>query len=290
MDYHQDRFEDHSLMIYSKKKLVALFPANRVGDVLHSHQGLSYGGLLLLKDSKFEITAGVFKALLQYLNQHHISALRLKLLPNIYHLLPSDEIEYLLFKTKAELYRRDVSMVFDMRMKQKMSSNRKRNLKKAISNEVTVREVDDFDLFFNTILVPNLEEKHKAMPTHSVEEITVLKSYFPKQIRQFNAYCNSEIIAGVTVFETDTVAHAQYISTIASKNELGGLDMIFNHLIHEVYASKRFLSFGISNENQGQHLNLGLLNWKESFGTNAIVHDFYSIETENYTLLDDMML
>ena len=44
MDYHADRFADHSLMFYQEGKLVALLPANEADSVLYSHQGLTYGG------------------------------------------------------------------------------------------------------------------------------------------------------------------------------------------------------------------------------------------------------
>ena len=39
-------FQDASLMIYRKGQLYALLPANRLGDTLYSHQGLTYGGLI----------------------------------------------------------------------------------------------------------------------------------------------------------------------------------------------------------------------------------------------------
>ena len=41
MEYHKDRFEDFSLMIFEGEKLVAVLPANRVGDIVFSHQGLT---------------------------------------------------------------------------------------------------------------------------------------------------------------------------------------------------------------------------------------------------------
>ncbi|WP_245585001.1 GNAT family N-acetyltransferase [Psychroserpens burtonensis] len=290
MEYHQDRFDDYSLMIYKNNKLVSIFPANRIEGTVISHQGLSYGGLLLLQDVKFETTVTIFQALLQYLLNNAIPILKIKVLPKIYNSLPSDEIDYLLFKSKAHLYRRDVSMVVDNGNKLKLSSNRSRNLKKAKNNNVVVKEVLEFDDFFNQILIPNLEKRHNSLPTHSLKEISELKLNFPNKIRQFNAYQNNEIIAGVTIFESSKVAHAQYISTITSKNELGGLDAIFDFLINKLYSNKHYFSFGISNENQGQQVNRGLLNWKESFGANAITHDFYTINTENYRLLDDVML
>src|SRR5690554_342768 len=47
MDYHADRFEDYSLLAFSGDKLKAVLPANRRDEVLHSHQGLTYGGWVL---------------------------------------------------------------------------------------------------------------------------------------------------------------------------------------------------------------------------------------------------
>lgn len=39
MDYHRDRFDDFSLMVYFKSKLFALLPANRVGTTLFHTRG-----------------------------------------------------------------------------------------------------------------------------------------------------------------------------------------------------------------------------------------------------------
>ena len=46
MDYHSDRFTDHSLLVYRQGKLYALLPANERDHTLYSHQGLTYAGLL----------------------------------------------------------------------------------------------------------------------------------------------------------------------------------------------------------------------------------------------------
>lgn len=291
MDYHSDRFEDCSLMIYKDESLFAILPANFRNKEVFSHQGLSYGGLILKLDSKFEVVLEAFKSALQYYNERGFENLTLKLLPKIYHQLPSDEIDYLMFITKAEVVRRDIASIIDLSdNKLPKSSNRKRNLKKAKTSHIEVKEVSDFDAFFNQILIPNLKERHKALPTHTVEELAMLKSKFDENIRQFNAYYENEIIAGVTVFDTKNVAHAQYISTIESSKDLGGLDAIFDRLMSHEFANKAYFSFGISNENQGQNINQGLLKWKESFGARTIIHDFYRIQTKNYNLLNNVFI
>src|ERR1041385_3266326 len=46
MGYHADRFDDASLLIARGGKLLALLPANREGERVASHAGLSYGGLI----------------------------------------------------------------------------------------------------------------------------------------------------------------------------------------------------------------------------------------------------
>lgn len=46
MDYHSDRFHDHSLMIFHNNKLYALLLPMRTEMFFYSHQGLTYAGLL----------------------------------------------------------------------------------------------------------------------------------------------------------------------------------------------------------------------------------------------------
>ena len=64
MEYHKDRFDDFSLMIYDEEKIVAVLPANRVGDTVYSHQGLTYGGLVYSQKLKLAAVLEVFKSIL----------------------------------------------------------------------------------------------------------------------------------------------------------------------------------------------------------------------------------
>ncbi|TYA58288.1 GNAT family N-acetyltransferase [Formosa maritima] len=291
MEYHQDRFEDASFLIFKDEKLVAVFPANRKNELIYSHQGLTYGGLIINKDTSFKTVLIAFKSLLETCQSSGIHEMILKPTPRIYHSHPSDEIDYLLFKLQAELIRRDLTLAIDSRQPIEISSsNRKRGLKKSQKNELLVKEEVDFESFWNTILIPNLKEQHGVEPVHTLEEIAFLKSIFPNNIRQFNVYKDDVIVAGTTIFETNQVAHAQYISSNNDKQELGSLDMLFHHLIHKVYKNKAYFDFGICNENQGKQINSGLQEWKESFGARNISHDFYSIFTKNHSYLNDVLI
>lgn len=289
MEYHSDRFQDYSLVVLDGEKWVAVLPANVVGNEVFSHQGLSYGGLVYNEKVKLASVIAIFKSVLSFLNANKKEKLQLKLIPSIYHQKPAEELNYALFLAEAQLIRRDTLAVLDLSQQNNLSKLRKRSIQKGISYDFRMKEVDDFEDFWNEILIPNLAQKHQAKPVHSLEEITKLKALFPENIRQFNVYENGIIVAGTTIFETSTVAHSQYISGKEDKNELGGLDFLFHHLITQVFQNKRFFDFGISNENQGRKLNNGLSYWKESFGASTIVQDFYEVETVNYKLLGNVL-
>lgn len=290
MEYHSDRFKDHSLLVFNNEKLVAVLPANKVDATLYSHQGLSYGGLVLTSKIKLKEYLGIFKEVLFFLDSKGIKNLLIKELPEFYATLPSQEIAYIAQLTQARITRVDTASVIDYRNRLSLQSNRLEGVKKGQKLELVIKEETDFKNFWNEILLPNLEKRHQAKPTHSLDEITHLQQNFPKHIRQFNVYKNEEIVAGATIFETKTTAHVQYISGNEQKQELGSLDFLFNQLIKNTFAHKRYFDFGISNEAQGTQLNAGLSYWKECFGARTMVHRFYSFRTDTYKLLKEVLL
>jgi len=290
MDYHSDRFTDFSLMVYNNEELIALLPANKVGDEVYSHQGLTYGGLIHNANLKSKELIDIFRVILYYLNQNDVLSLRIKELPYIFLDNPTNNpLTYLCFKAKAKLERMDMHCVLDLDYKA-YSRSRKNGYKRGVKNNLEVRETDDFKSFWNEILIPNLDKKHDVKPVHSLEEIQLLKARFPKQIRQFNVYSNNKIVAGTTIFETKHVAHSQYISGNAEKNSLGSLDYLHHYLLEEIFGQKPYFNFGISNIQEGQKINEGLQYWKEGFNSRSITQGFYTIKTENYILLEDVFV
>ena len=290
MEYHQDRFQDFSLMVFDGEKLISVLPANKVDDTIISHQGLTYGGFVVTEKIKLEQFLEIFKSVLQFLNAKQILKFDLKLIPSMYNAYFSEEIKYALFLAEAKLTRRDCLSVIDLTKPFSFSKDRKLCVRRGDKNNLIIKEELNFRLFWNTILIPNLEQKHQVKPVHSLEEIINLQQKFPDNIRHFNVYKEDELVAGTTVFITDKVAHPQYISGNDQKNELGSLDFLYNHLISEVFKDKAFFDFGISNEKQGKKLNSGLQFWKETFGTQTIVQDFYEVNTSNFHLLENVKL
>lgn len=289
MEYHSDRFDDHSLLIFKENKLIAIVPANKKDNKLISHQGLSYGGLILSDAIKFGETAQVFSVVLTYLNKAGISAWIIKNIPRIYHQRPSDEIDWIMFKSGARLFRRDLAMVIDTSSDRlPYQERRKRAIKKVLKSQIKLSEgYHELRPFWEKVLTPNLLEKYGVSPVHSIAEIELLASRFPENIKQHVIYLNGEPVAGCTMFLNKNVAHAQYISSTKIGRDSGCLDYIFDHLIKVEYSGYRYFDFGICNEREGQVINKGLLEWKEGFGARPITHDFYEVKTDEAHLLDN---
>lgn len=290
IEYHQDRFEDASLLLYKKEQLMAVLPANRVDNAYYSHQGLTYGGLVLSRKAKLTDVIQFLKQLLVYLEQNDIRQLHLKQLPVFYGQQPGEALDYLAFVCRAQTIRVDVASVIDNRRPLGIQSNRREGIKKALRAQLDIKETTNFTAFWNEILLPNLAQRHHASPTHSLEEIQHLHARFADNIAQFNVSYQGRVVGGATIFETDTTAHVQYISANSQKQALGTLDFLFDYLINTRYKHKDYFDFGISNENQGRSLNTGLNYWKECFGARSFVQRQYLFDTSAHHHLDTLAL
>ncbi|MDC7996136.1 GNAT family N-acetyltransferase [Altibacter sp. HG106] len=285
MDYHSHRFEDFSLCIYRKGSLFAVVPAHQEGHELYSHLGLTYGGMVLQEQAKlFDVWEAV-QAMLHFLHNHGITHWSVKLPPTFYHSLPSDELEYILYRAGAELTKKDVLMVIDYQHQLPFQKNRREGLNKAKRNELTVRVDQNFEGFWNEVLIPNLKRKHEVTPVHSLDEIRLLAHRFPNNIKQVSVYKGDELVAGTTVFLTKTTVHPQYVSGKASKNAYGSLDLAYDFCINHWKEGRRYFDFNISSENDGKALNTGLIFWKETCGARSFTADNYRIATNKYDQL-----
>ncbi len=290
MEYHSAKFEDYSLMIFKAQKLVALLPANRVEDRIFSHQGLTYGGLIVSEKTKIDDVVTILKELLVFLDSENIKTLQLKVLPWFYCKLPSEAIEYGLFLAKATLLKREAASTIDLKSKFKYSTQKKYGISIAAKMELSIQKDSDLETFYNSILIPNLENTFEAKPVHSLEEMLLLMEVFPKNIHLYTVFHESEMVAGAILFETETLVHTQYISADKSKMELNALNFLFDHLIKDVFKDKKYFDFGTSNMENGQKLNAGLAYWKESFGARTFVHNTYELPTANHKFLNDVFV
>jgi len=276
MDYHKDRYADHSLMIYKKEKLVSVFPANENSDIIWSHSGLTFGGLIMSFGLKTEECITIFEQIILYYKSLGIVEINYKAISHIFPKYPAHEDLYALFRHNAILYRRDVSSAVDISQKIKFSETKRQAIKKCVKEKVELLENDNFTDYW--ILLSQLLTKFNATPVHTLEEIHFLKMNFPRQIRLFEARRKGELLAGVVIYDYGNVAHTQYMANSANGRKSGALDFINFQLINHYFKDHKYYSFGISTENEGKFLNEGLIQQKEMMGGRAVTNDFYKIK------------
>ena len=276
MDYHADRFEDCSLMVYYKSELYALLPANRRNDTLYSHQGLTYGGLLMTSDSKTAVVRDAFVAVNAFLRQEGITRVIYKHIPWVYASLPSEEDVFALHHVcKAQICSRDVATVVKLSHRLPLSELRRRCVKKAQKAGVEIREVQNCSAFW-PLLEDNLKTRYNARPVHSLEEITLLKSRFPQQIRLFVACKDGRVIGGTLLYICARTIKTQYISANEEGRQVGALDLLFTTLLDKCSENGMdYFDFGTSNRAENNDLNDSLIFQKEGFGGRAVCYDTY---------------
>ncbi len=245
MDYHAERFHDHSLILCDDAgHIVALLPANRTADQFVSHGGLTFGGFITDNSMKTPTMLQIFEETLTFLKKKGVTKFVYKAIPHIYHRLPSEEDRYALFLCNARLIRCSALTVINSRNRLPFQERRKRGIKKAKQKGLSFCQCNDFESYWQ-ILSDRLLRTHNASPVHSLSEIEKLRSRFPANIKLFACFQESTMLAGVLVYESDTVAHVQYIAANDLGRELSALDLLFDELITNQYKSKSFFDFGI---------------------------------------------
>lgn len=278
MEYHQDRFEDFSLLVFEDDKLKAILPANKAGDSVYSHQGLTYGGLIFSNKLKAENAALILDAILAYLKETAVATFYYKPIPNFYFPEGNQEMDFFLFKNNAVLVQKEMNLAVNLKLPLRISKSKLKHFRRIENLYLEIVEEQCFQPFWELILEPRLLEKFDAKPVHKLKEIDFLKQKFPHNIKQYSVYQNDEIIAGITIFETENVVKSQYGATSEKGEQVRALDFLFINLIHKYKRKgKHFFDMGIVNGENEKGFNSGLLTQKEELGCTIYNQDFYKI-------------
>ena len=268
MDYHRDRFFDHSLMFLDDKgRLVALLPANEVEidgiRHIYSHQGLTYGGFVLSTKNTVEQVMELFDETVSYLEAEGFETFHYKQMPTIYHQCPSQEDEYALWRHGATLEGCNISCTVPLAgtpQQPPFERRRRRGVVRAEEAGYQIVENASLEVFW-PIMVNNLQERYDASPVHSLAAM-------------------GEAQAGAVVFLTNPMTiHVQYGHATSQGKADGALDFLYTRLM-ERYRNLGFqyFDFGTSNEQGGRVLNASLIAQKEGFGGRGIAYKTFVIQ------------
>ncbi len=277
MDYHQDRFQDASLLVLDGDSPVAALPANRDRETVISHGGLTFGGLLSGPELTTRRTVAALGELLEHLRGEGVRTLVYKAVPHIYDLIPAEEDLYALFVHGASLVRRDCSSALPREGRLRYTKGRRSALRDAEKSDLKVARDAEFAEFMQ-LEDETLRRRHGVDAVHSPEEMSMLADRFPENVKLFTARRDGVLRAGAIVYETGAVAHTQYIAGTEEGYAEHALDAVIDHLLEVEYRQKPWFDFGISTTDKGRTLNEGLVRNKESYGARAVVYDTYKVD------------
>lgn len=280
LSYHGERFVDASVLIFESGRLVGVIPAARAlhdSTLVVSHPGTTYGGIVHQGWLSGERMIEAFVQLKAHYRGCGYTKLLYKPLPHGYARVPSQDDLYALFRLGAQRVRCDLSCAIDLSARRTPSERRRRGLKKALK-AVTLVNGGELLASLWRVLAGNLEQKHNASPVHSSAELTLLMGSFPDNIQVRCATVDGCVEAGVILFNSANVWHAQYIASSDTGYGVSALDAVFESAIDEARkAGARYFDFGTSNEQSGLVLNDGLYRFKSEFGGGGMAHEYYEL-------------
>ncbi len=281
MDYHSDRFCDHSLMFYSDGRLLAVLPAHQSGDTLCSHNGLTYGGLVMSPRLTVVQTMHLFREMNEYLRSQGIRHVSYKAIPWIYHRLSAEEDLYALYhECHARIVARDFATNIYLSAGLRWERVRRRGIVRARNAGVVVERSNHYETFWQ-VLADNLMNKYGVKPVHSLQEIELLHGRFPQNIQLYQAVREGKVLGGVVLYISSQVVHAQYSSASPEGKKLGVIDLLYDQIFKD-YRDYPYFDFGRSTEHpDGSGLNENLVFQKEGYGGRGLCYDIYEWDVKS---------
>ncbi len=287
LEYHKDRFIDHSLLFIKCGTIIAVCPAiekiNQSKKEFLSHLGSTFGGLIFGKEFyTISYCTEVIDLLNKYLEQQGFEYSLLKSTGDIFcKTRENNLINYLLF-TKGYGSYKELSFAIDLTKIDDVVANfhsKTRNLyKTSLKNNLKIREckTDEEIKTLHEILCKSLL-KYDTKPVHTYEELLDLyHNRINEFMRFYGIYHEDNLVAGTMVFIINDVFHTQYLFADPDYLYLKPMDFMDGSLIQIAFEEKfKYFSFGISTENHGTYLNETLAKFKEGFGTGYYINETF---------------
>ncbi|MEO2004576.1 MAG: GNAT family N-acetyltransferase [Candidatus Poribacteria bacterium] len=287
--YHPpDRFNDCSLMLRRRGRLVGVFPAaierRNYRDVLRSHPGASYGGLVIGLAPRAETVVACTRALVAFARGEGFDGIEMRLPPSVFHRFPAEDVDLALHASGFRVAGIELTNAICLdggpdawqALFQGDTANRLRRIDR--EGAVSVEEGPAWPEYW-----PMLEEtlsQFEATPTHSLEEIERLARELPDDIRLFRCRVGGVLVGGVVVFVGNPHAvHTFYMAQNHTGREHRCLDAALSRVMEWAHArGHRFVNLGTSTLTGGPHLNAGLCRFKERFGGFGVARRTYALD------------
>lgn len=281
LSYHPaDRFKPHHLIVREKENILAVFPAVIDDKAIISHQGASYGGLVLKQGLGIHDIYLIVSHLVDHFKKEGANQVLLTQTPLIYYESPNQYVDFALIRHGFHYRKRELTAVIPLDVAEPLlvfHGDARRSTKKAIREGVTVKISDDLSGYYN-ILKNNLGMRHNVTPTHTLPELLKLKNMYPEDIVLFGVYLKEKVIGGMVVFVANPrVILAFYISHDGHFQAYRPVNILFYEVM-KWGRDKGFKYLDLGTFTLNMEPNWGLGRFKENHNARGFLRDTYEVE------------
>ena len=292
LSYHGERFEDCSVLIFNetKSKILAVIPAaikreqNKVGIV--SHPGSTYGGLVFNDKIKTRDLKTVIDALIKYYYKcYNADFIQMTLAENFHTNDFFEVMTFLLWHRGFKIVSKEAScarylQVEDFYPKFSRSTRNLVNQFLKKNSDVAIHfDVEDLTIPYQ-IIEKNLL-LHGTKPTHTLDELLLLKHKLKTRLKCFTASKDGNIVATIVVFELNNkVVHDFYNAQNYEYNDATILRYLFLR-VFQYYRDRNYLYFNFGISSRDKWIKWGILEYKEQFGSEVLTRDTWILENLN---------
>ena len=272
LSYHPaSRFEDFSLLFLKDGNIFAVLPACvdfvNGKKVLTSHKGSTYGGFVIPYKFGIKKSLNILDEFLEFLYKEGFHEVWMRYPEYIFELQPAQEIKFAMWYKGFTIDYIELSTCYHL---EDYNTSKPIIRQARVGYNRGVRCVFDDDNFgdYYRILSGNLLSKYNRNPTHTLEEILLLKSLLKDRFVLVSAYMDGKLIGGLILFIANKkTAHIFYSAIDKGLSGIFTNDALLDTAIRELRVRGfKYLNYGISTEDKGKKINFELFRFKEKFG------------------------
>ena len=268
LNYHNEKFIDTSILIYNNNNLVCVVPCCLSNGINFSHKGATYGGPVLTKNKLY---VHEIENIINMIFDYYDNKFECRMANDIYFEEPINMLYYMIGKKlniKLELswyIKSGTNLIENITNKRN-----KDNLIKMSQNPnykfYSTTDTYDYMMYYD-ILKKNLVTNHNSNPTHTLEEFIHIKDIlgYKQELFIVKNIIDNIILAGVYVIKvTDICWYTFYITRNIDIKNSGIMVIYIMNQISEIAKENniKYVDYGISTENTGMILNIGLSEFK----------------------------
>lgn len=275
LEYHGDRFEDASVMVWESGILVSVFPAHRLGLDIFSHKGLTFGGFLIGPNLPEDKQLLIINSILSFYQEKGFTSIAITPIPFFYSDFSKSYDSDLLslgFESIAEKEIYVINFPFNS-----MDKAKRKGVRRAQRKKLVIKEGEVTQEFWMGMMLPLYNSKVGKPPVHSWEEIELLSKRHPGKIQMVSVHQEDELLAGLVIFKHPRVVKVQYSAVTENGKDSRAMDILMYYLMN--LPDIKFIDLGTVYDGLTGEKLKKLAHWKESFGAKVI-----SLKTYHKTL------